>query len=106
MKTAKTYKFSQITLNQISDLAKWLPAESATHAIEIAISNLHSQIRTEVELDNDELSDLIGLVSQELQDRRKITNPPLDTTHEISQLKTLLAKLNACFGDYANLRRL
>jgi plasmid stabilization system protein ParE len=50
MKTPKTYKFSDITLSRIEDIQTWLPAQSATHAIEEALAEFHNRLKLRQQL--------------------------------------------------------
>lgn len=50
MKTPKTYKFDDKTLAQIADIESWLPADSATSAIEQAIADFHRRLEMRREM--------------------------------------------------------
>jgi plasmid stabilization system protein ParE len=50
VKTPKSYKFSDLTLARIADIEAWLPADSATHAIEEAIADLHRKLQMRREI--------------------------------------------------------
>lgn len=50
MKTAKNYKFNNTTLAQIADIESWLPADSATSAIEKAIADFHRRLEMRREM--------------------------------------------------------
>jgi len=50
MKTPKTYKFSDTTLARIAEIEEWLPADSATHAIEEAIADFHNRLKLRQQL--------------------------------------------------------
>lgn len=50
MKTAKNYKFDDTTLAQIADIENWLPADSATSAIEEAIADFHRRLEMRREM--------------------------------------------------------
>lgn len=58
VKTPKSYKFSEITLQRINDIVAWLPAESATHAIEEAIARMHYRLERRREMDKREATRL------------------------------------------------
>lgn len=50
MKTAKNYKFDTTTLAQIADIEAWLPADSATSAIEKAVADFHRRLEMRREM--------------------------------------------------------
>ena len=50
MKTPKTYKFNDSTLAQIADIESWLPADSATNAIEKAVADFHRRLEMRREM--------------------------------------------------------
>lgn len=66
MKTPKNYKFSDLTLTRIDEITSWLPAESATHAIEEAVADFHKRLRARRELGDmqAELSELFAQFQQ------------------------------------------
>jgi plasmid stabilization system protein ParE len=67
VKTPKSYKFSDLTLARIADIESWLPAESATHAVEEAVADFHKRLLRARELGDmqAELADLWARFEQQ-----------------------------------------
>lgn len=55
-KIRKTYRFSQLTLDRIADIAEWLPANDDTQAVEESISIVHTQLKREREMKSQEFN--------------------------------------------------